>query len=343
MKALQLADFGRMEIVDLQAPEPGPGEVLVRIVATGVCGSDLHGFTGENGRRVPGQVMGHESAGTVAGLGAGVDGLSVGDTVTFNPVVVAEEDVEAYAGREQLSPNKRVVGVTPDIVASFAQRIVVPARNVVPLPPEMPIELGALVEPLAVAVHGVRNAGVQPDDAVVVLGGGPIGQSTVLALQMIGVSRIAVTEVVPSRRALVEELGVTAVDAGAEDAEELVARALGGPADRAIDAVGIEATLRSALRATRIGGTVCLVGMGAPTLTLDAFLISTQERSLVGSFTYSARDFADAAAWIGTAPPQARALISRQVPLAQGPQEFSALAAGDGTPGKVLIRLDEEQ
>lgn len=343
MRALQLADFGRMEVVDLRDPEPGPGEVLIRIAVTGVCGSDLHGFTGENGRRVPGQVMGHESAGTVAALGAGVDGFGIGDPVTFNPVVVADQDTADYAGREQLSPNKRVIGVTPDIVASFAQHIAVPARNVVALPAAMPLELGALIEPLAVAVHAVRNAGVQPGDAVLVVGGGPIGQSTVLALQMLGAGRIAATEVVASRRELIRELGVTAVDAAAEDADAAVAQALGGPADRAIDAVGIEATLRSALRATRTGGTVCLVGMGAPTVALDAFLISTQERALVGSFTYSAQDFADAAAWIGTAPPQARALISRQVPLAQGPAEFAALAAGDGTPGKVLIRLDQEQ
>lgn len=343
MKALRLADFGHMEVVDLPDPEPGPGEVVIRILATGVCGSDLHGFTGETGRRVPGQVMGHESVGTIAGFGADVNGFDVGDPVTFNPVVVPEEDLEAFAGHEQLSPNKRVIGVSPDIVASFAQRITVPARNVVPLPATMPIELGALVEPLAVAVHAVRNTNVQPSDAVLVLGGGPIGQSVVLALQMCGVTRIAVTELVPSRRALVEELGVTAIDAGADDAEESVARALGGPADRAIDAVGIEATVGSALRATKIGGTVCLVGMGAPTLALDAFLISTQERALVGSFTYSAEDFRDAAAWIGSVPPQARALISRQEPLSRGPQVFSALAAGDDTPGKVLIRLDEER
>ncbi|GAB3716133.1 zinc-dependent alcohol dehydrogenase [Nocardiopsis oceani] len=341
MKALRLADYGRMEVVDLPKPEAGPGEVLIRVVATGVCGSDLHGFTGENGRRVPGQVMGHESVGTVEGLGTGVDGLDVGDTVTFNPVVIPEDDVEAFAGREQLSPNKRVIGVTPDIVASFAQRIVVPARNVISLPTAMPVELGALIEPLAVAVHAVRNANVRSTDAVLVLGGGPIGQSVVLALHMLGVSRIAVTEVLPSRRALLDELGVTAVDADGGGAA--IADALGGPADTAIDAVGIGATLNQALNSTRLGGTVCLVGMGAQQLTLDAFLVSTQERAIVGSFTYSAQDFRDAAAWIGSAPPQARSLISRQVPLALAPRAFAELAAGDDTPGKVLIRLDEEQ
>lgn len=341
MKALSLADFGRMEVVDLPDPEPGPGEVLIRVAATGVCGSDLHGYTGETGRRVPGQVMGHESVGTVESLGAGVEGLGAGDTVTFNPVVIPEGDVEAFAGCEQLSPNKRVIGVTPEIVASFAQRIVVPARNVVALPAAMPIELGALIEPLAVAVHAVRNADVRSSDTVLVLGGGPIGQSVVLALQMLGVSRIAVTEVMPSRRALIGELGVAAVDPAGGD--EAIADALGGPADRAIDAVGSEATLNQALRSSRLGATVCLVGMAAKQLTLDAFLVSTQERAIVGSFTYPARDFQDAAAWIGATPPQARSLISRQVPLALAPQAFAELTAGDDTPGKVLIRLDEER
>ncbi|MFC7403825.1 zinc-dependent alcohol dehydrogenase [Georgenia alba] len=342
MKALQLAEFGRMEVVELPDPQPGPGEVLIRVAATGICGSDLHGFTGENGRRIPGQVMGHESVGTVAALGEGVDGLALGDPVTFNPVVVPESDLEAYAGREQLSPNKTVIGVATHVVASFAQLLAVPARNVVPLPADMPLELGALVEPLAVAVHAVRCAGVRATDAVLVTGAGPIGQSVVLALQMLGVSRIVVTEVVASRRALVEQLGVTVVDAAREDVADVVAEALDGPADRAIDAVGIEPTLRLALTATAIGGTVCLVGMGAPRLGLDAFEVSTKERALVGSFTYSAQDFADAAAWIGTAPAQAAALISRQVPLAQGPQAFTDLAAGDDTPGKVLVRLDQE-
>lgn len=179
MKALRLAEFRRMEIVDLPEPNPGPSEVVIRVVATGVCGSDLHGFTGETGRRVPGQVMGHESVGTVANLGPDVDGLRVGDPVTFNPVVVPENDLATFAGREQVSPNKRVIGVTPEIVSSFAQRVVVPARNVVPLPATMPLEYGALVEPLAVAVHAVRAANTRPGDAVLVVGGGPIGQSVV--------------------------------------------------------------------------------------------------------------------------------------------------------------------
>src|SRR3954453_22012737 len=146
MKALVLEDFGRMVVEELPDPDAGPGEVLVSVVATGICGSDLPGYTGENGRRVPGQVMGHEPVGTVAALGAGTEraGLAVGDTVTFNPVVVPESAVEEYAGREQMGPDKHVIGVAPHIVPSFAQLVAVPLRNVGPLPSEMPVEYGAL-------------------------------------------------------------------------------------------------------------------------------------------------------------------------------------------------------
>lgn len=341
MKALTLVEFGRMDVVDLPDPAPQAGEVRIDIVATGICGSDLHGYTGENGRRVPGQVMGHESVGRVSAIGDGVTGFEIGQPATFNPVLVPDDEVEAYAGREQMSPGKRVVGVTADIVASFAQRICLPARNVVPLPDSMPIELGALIEPLAVAVHAVRRAGVQPGDTLLVLGGGPIGQSVVLAAQMAGVSRIVVTETIGTRRELIESLGAQSVDARAEDAGEQIARILDGPADAAIDAVGIEPTVRLALQTTRIGATICLVGMGAPQFTLDAFRISTEERVLVGSFTYSAQDFADAASWMGTAPEQANSLISQQVPLLQGANAFATLAEGAEVPGKVLVRLDQ--
>lgn len=343
MKALQLQDYRKLEIVDVAEPQPEPGEVLIEIFATGICGSDFHGFTGENGRRSPGQIMGHESVGRVADLGESVTGFSIGQPVTFNPVVVPEGDLELYRDREQMSPGKKVIGVTPEMSAGFAQRITVPARNVVPLPESMPLELGTLIEPLAVAVHAVRRAQVVSGMNVLVLGGGPIGQSVVLALQMVGVTNIVVTEMMGSRKQLITELGAHAVDAAAADVADQITEHFSGPADLAIDAVGVEPTLRLALRSTRLGANICLVGMGSPTVSIEAFRISTEERNLIGSFTYSAQDFADAAEWMGSAPRQALGLISRRVPMSAAQEEFTHLADGGDTPGKVLVMLNEEQ
>ncbi|MGV8882459.1 MAG: zinc-dependent alcohol dehydrogenase [Rhodoglobus sp.] len=343
MKALVLKEFGTLTVDELPDAVAGDGEVLIEIIATGICGSDIHGFTGENGRRVPGQVMGHESAGRVVGLGSLTEGsgIELGALVTFNPVVIPESDVEAYAGREQHSPNKYVIGVRQDLVSSFAQLIAVPARNVVALPEGMPALHGALVEPLAVAVHAVRRAHVEAGQSVLVIGGGPIGQSVVLALLMAGVTRIVVSEMEAGRRELNERLGAATIDPTAAPLPDQVLAAFGTLADITIDAVGITRTINDALLATSLGGTVCLVGMGTPKVELDAFRVSTEERSLVGSFTYSAVDFRDAAAWIASAPEVAGELISREVTLAEAHGAFVGLAAHDGTPGKVLVRLDK--
>jgi L-iditol 2-dehydrogenase len=269
-----------------------------------------------------------------------VDGIEVGGPVTFNPVVIPDADVERYAGREQRCPGKYVIGVKQDVVSSFAEYVAVPARNVVPLREDMPIEHGALIEPLAVAVHAVRRVGAGRARSALVVGGGPIGQSVVLALAMEGVEDVVVSEVDPARRALVEQLGARTIDPAAGPVPEQVERLLGQRTDVALDAAGVSASLADALASTVLGASVCLVGMGSPTLELSAFAVSTEERSLVGSFAYSAQDFRDAAQWISTAPAIADELISRQVGLDEAQAAFTGLAAHDGTPGKVLVRLD---
>ena len=147
MKTLALRAFGEMAVQDRPEPTPGAGEVLIRIVATGICGSDLHGITGENGRRRPGQVMGHETVGRVAATGPGVTGFRTGQPVTVNPVLSCQSCGRCATGREHTCPNRRVIGVHPEIVSAFAEFLVAPERNVVSLPAAMPIEYGALVEP----------------------------------------------------------------------------------------------------------------------------------------------------------------------------------------------------
>jgi threonine dehydrogenase-like Zn-dependent dehydrogenase len=339
MQALVLEDFNSMTVQDRPDPVAGPGEVVLAVLATGICGTDLHGFTGENGRRVPGQIMGHETVARVAAVGGSLDDVEVGAIVTVNPVVVPERDAAEWVGREHHHPGKYVIGVKPDVVAAFAQLMVVPARNVVPLPAGMPVEHGALVEPVAVAVHAVRRVDGGTSRSALVVGGGPIGQCLVLALAQAGLRDVLVTEVDPARRALVERLGAIALDPMAGSVADQVTDRLGGPAEVAFDAVGISATMADALSSTRVGGAVCLVGMGLPRVELDAYAVSTMERSLIGSFTYSSDDFRAAVDIVAVAPDVADALVSRVIPLDEAPAAFRALAVGDGTPGKVLVRL----
>jgi threonine dehydrogenase-like Zn-dependent dehydrogenase len=342
MRALVLKDFGRLEVESRPDPIPGYSEVSLRIIATGICGSDIHGFTGKNGRRFPGQIMGHESVGRIDALGEGASdlGLAIGDLATFNPVVIPEEDLDTFEGREQHSPRKRVIGVAPDYVSGFAEIMIVPARNVVVLPSTTPVSLGALIEPLAVAVHAVNRASVRPGDNVFVVGGGPIGQCVALAARKSGAAEVIVSELDEGRRALCERLGLKTLNPDGVEVADQVRATWTRLADVAFDAVGLSGTLRDALLSTKWGGTVCLVGMGSPELQFDAYRVSTDERSLVGSFAYSSAEFRDAAQWVSNGQTELSALISREVPLEQANDAFVGLAQMDGTAGKVLVRLD---
>jgi len=339
MRALVLDDFWKLSVGDIPEPEPGPADALVEIVATGICGSDLHGYTGENGRRVRGQVIGHETVGRVLAVGpeAGVD-YTVGTPVAINPVLWCGECRQCAVGREQACPNKKVVGVTPELRSAFAERMAVPARNLVELPAGMPVEHGALVEPLAVGYHALVRGGCSPGEAVLVLGGGPIGQACALAARRLGADRVAVSEPAPHRRELNARLGAAVVDPSAtDDLPAAVRAALDGEPTLVVDAVGSPETLAAAFACAPIGATVVLVGMAAPTLDVAAYEISTKERSVVGSFCYSAAEFRDTAQWAATVPDALDALIEGRTDLDGGPASFEALARGTAQASKILV------
>lgn len=337
MLALVLRGDYDIAVEERPDPQPEPGQVVIDVIATGICGSDFHGYSGENGRRHPGQVMGHETVGRIGRLGDGVTGLEPGQLVTVNPVMSCGSCPECGSGHEQWCTRRVVLGVAPEISAAFADQVAVPAANVVPLPEEMPEELGALVEPMAVGWHAVRRGQAGPEDRVLVIGGGPIGQACVLAARRIGVSALGVSDVSASRRELCAQLGATVIDPGAESLTEAVIARLGGPATLVVDAVGITPTVADAFAASGLGARIVLVGMGAPRLDLSAYAISTQERTVIGSFTYNAREFVETAAWVGSVPAGIEALVDGRVGWDQAPQSFDDLARGRSAASKILV------
>lgn len=345
MRALVYHGPWQLGVEQVPTPVPREREVLVRVHAVGICGSDVHGFTGENGRRRPGQVMGHEVAGRVEAVGDEVPtglGLTPGTPVTVNPLIACGSCGPCRAGTEQSCGRRRIVGVTPEIVSAFADMLVVPAGNVYPLSAAVPLEHGALVEPLAVGYHAARRGEVRTDDRVLVIGGGPIGQACILGARRLGATRLAVTEPNAARRSLAASLGAVPVDPGAVDVRDAVPDALGAPASVVIDAVGTTASLADAVRVTDFGARMVLVGMGAPRVDLSAYAISTEERTLVGSFCYPAREFADTVAWVGSNPPELTSLIDGRVGLDDAPQAFADLADGATGLSKVLVLPESE-
>ena len=203
MRALVLRDFYDIAVEERPEPQPRPGEVVVAVIATGICGSDFHGYSGENGRRHPGQVMGHETVGRIDELGSGVAELAVGQLVTINPGDVAAARCAACRDDQQQWCSRRVVlGVTPEISAAFADRVAVRAENIVSLPESMPAELGALVEPWQWATTRYAVVTATADDRVLVIGGGPIGQACLLAARRLGSRQSGRVRCQPSRRDL---------------------------------------------------------------------------------------------------------------------------------------------
>jgi threonine dehydrogenase-like Zn-dependent dehydrogenase len=337
VKALVLRGSYDIAVEDRPDPKAGPDDVVISVIATGICGSDFHGYSGENGRRHPGQVMGHETVGRIDELGANVTDLAVGQLVTLNPVLGCGECAACRDGQQQWCSRRVVLGVAPEISAAFADRVAVRASNVVALPEEMPEELGALVEPLSVGYHAVRRGGASADDRVLVIGGGPIGQACLLAARRVGVSNLVVSDVSPSRRDLCAKLGAQVIDPSAEKIADAVTARLGGAATLVIDAVGVTPTVTDAFAASGLGSRIVLVGMGSPRLDLDAYAVSTGERTLIGAFTYTADDFAQTAAWVGTVPDGIEALIDGRVGWDGAPQSFEDLARGRSAASKILV------
>ncbi len=337
MKALVFEGPHHITVQERPDPEPGPGEIALSVIATGICGSDLHGYTGENGRRFAGQVMGHETVGRVAALGADVAAPPVGSLVTVNPVIACGQCPACLAKCEQRCPTRRVIGVDPSISSAFAERMVVPARNVVILPLDLPADLGALVEPLSVGYHAARRGGVTGGSAVLVIGGGPIGQAAALGARRLGAD-VVVSELAPSRAELVRQLGFPVLDPAGDLAAQ-VERALGRLPEIVIDAVAINPTLAQALTVSGVGATIVMVGMGSPRIELAAFTISTEERTVVGSFCYGSVEFADTAQWVAEHADELSPLIDGSVDIDGAAKAFADLADGTSTASKIVVRL----
>lgn len=328
MRALVFHGPGDMRVEEVPDPVPTGDEVLLRVTATGICGSDLHGYTGETGRRHPGQIMGHETVGRVVGTGA---------IATVNPVIGCGACRDCDAGVEQWCSRRRIIGVEPAIPAAFAELMVVPARNVVELPSTMGEQFGALVEPLAVGYHAAGRGEVTSDDRVLVIGGGPIGQACALGARRLGATAIVVSEPNPSRRALVSKLDLVVVDSGL--VKQTAPDLLGGPATVVLDAVGTSTSLTDAFAVASLGARIVLVGMNAPEVTLAAYAVSTHERSIIGSFCYSTHEFRQTAEWVAAGPSGLEHLIEGRTSLDGAPDAFAGLASGDLDASKILVLL----
>ncbi len=292
MKALASFRLQEVGVVELPRPEAREGELLIRIHACGICGSDVHGYDGSTGRRLPPIVMGHEAAGVVESVGSGVTEFGVGDRVTFDSTVYCGKCFYCKRGEVNLCDDREVVGVSTPLfkrMGAFAEYVAVPARIAYKLPDGMPFAHAALIEAVSVAVHAVGLTPIALDDTVVVVGAGMIGLLTLQAARLAGAGRVFVMDVDETRLELARKLGATATfntqgDAAArESVAEIVEMTHGRGADAALECVGATAPVRLALDSVRKGATATLVGNVAPTIELGLQSTVTRQIRLQGS------------------------------------------------------------
>ncbi|MEU5698319.1 L-idonate 5-dehydrogenase [Streptomyces aurantiacus] len=334
---------GDLRVDELPPPSAGPGEALVAVRYGGVCGSDLHywrhGGVGDFKLREP-MVLGHEVVGTVLSYGAGVAGPSApGTAVAVHPATPCGVCPECADGRRNVCRDTRYLGSaarTPHVQGGFAARVVVPAEQLRPLPPGLPLRRAALAEPLSVALHAVGRAGEVRGRHVLVTGAGPIGCLVVAAAKAAGAARVTVTDLLP--RAL--EYAVAAGADVAVRADDPASPDWPSEVDAAVEASGVAAGLDTCLRLVRRGGVVVQLGMLPPGQSLfPGNLVVSREIELRGAFRFDA-EFDDALALLA-AEPRLDSLISAVVPLAEAESAF-ALAANRAASCKVLLDFGEE-
>lgn len=340
MKALLLSKYKHLELADLPEPATAPGEVLVRVAACGICGSDVHGYDGSSGRRIPPIVMGHEAAGEIAAVGPGVTGLRAGDRVTFDSTVSCGSCAYCRRGDINLCQARQVLGVSCGDyrrAGAFAEYIAVPAHIVYPLPENLSFPEAAMLEAVAVALHAVALTNdVESCDALVV-GAGMIGLLLLQVLRAAQASRIIVVDVDPSRLDLAKKLGADlTLTAGAGLARKIQETTGGQGVDVALEAVGRNETVETAIDSVRKGGTVTLVGNIAPEISLPLQKVVTRQIRLQGSCA-SAGEYPQAIDLMARGEVDVKSMITAVAPLAEGPQWFERLYAKEPNLLKVVL------
>jgi len=340
MKALLLSKYRQLEMAEVPTPSAGAGEVLIRVGACGICGSDVHGYDGSSGRRIPPIVMGHEAAGRIATVGAGVTGLAQGDRVTFDSTIYCGACGYCKRGEVTLCDHRQVLGVSCGDyrrAGAFAEFVTVPARVVYKLPESVSFAEAAMLEAVAVAIHAVSLAEISAESAVLVVGAGTIGVLILQALRAAGCKRVFVSDVDATRLIMAKELGAADVfRADGDVVPQILQRTGGVGVDVALEAVGRNETVSAAIASVRKGGTVVLVGNISPDVTLPLQKVVTRQIRLQGSCA-SAGEYPQAIKLMARGAIRVKPLITAVAPLAEGPQWFERLYAREPNLMKVVL------
>jgi len=340
MKALVLEEYNKFVLKEVEKPQIQPDEVLVRIQACSICGSDVHGMDGSTGRRIPPVIMGHEAAGIIEQVGEKVKGWNAGDRVTFDSTLYCGECEFCKRGEVNLCDNRRVFGVSCGeyrFNGAFAEYAAVNQRILYKLPEEVSFLQAAMIEPLSIAVHAVRVSNIAQDQDVAVVGTGMIGLLLVQVLAAKGCRKLIAVDVDDDKLALAKRFGATHIVNSKGDAvKEILDITQGRGLDASFEAVGIEVTGNIAIKSLRKGGTAVLVGNLSAMESLPVQAIVTRQLSVLGSCA-SAGEYDECIQLIAEKKVDVEAFVSASAPLDEGSEWFKRLYAKEPGLMKVIL------
>lgn len=341
MKALVWTEPEKMVMETVVEPVPAEDEVLIRVEAVGICGSEIEGYLGHNSLRVPPLIMGHEFCGRVVASGQRVDHLSSGQKVVVNPLQSCGSCQQCRKGFPQLCASRQIVGVHRP--GAFGELVVVPASGVVPVENEMNAFRAALAEPLACSLRATRRAMSRHfSPNVLIIGAGGIGILCAKVAKLLGAGKVIIADTQPERLTIARD---TACDATVNPATEDLAKATAQLAgddgiDVVIDAAGFQPTRAAALALVNPGGTVMNIGLGIDETNLRINHLIRSEIEVLGSFCYTQQDFYDAVKLLveGRVTEQGWTEIR---PLAAGDEAFRDLTGGKVKNGKIFLSMED--
>jgi len=345
MKALLLSGKKQLEMTQIPVPEIGGEDLLVRVAACGICGSDVHGYDGSTGRRIPPIVMGHEAAGVIEEVGGEVRGFAKGDRITFDSTVYCGKCGFCRAGKINLCDNRRVLGVSCGDYrrnGCFAEFVSIPQHIAYKLPDDLSFEHAAMVEAVSIAVHAVGRAaqagGVLGSSAVVV-GAGMIGQLIVQTLRTAGCGELIAVDLDDARLAVARKFGADhTFNAKASGAvEQIKALTQGHGAEIVFEAVGSGPSIEMAINVARKGSRIILVGNLSPKVEMPLQAIVTRELTLLGTCA-SCGEYPACLELMSRGKIDVRSLLSATAPLEQGAQWFERLYNHEAGLMKVILR-----
>jgi 2-desacetyl-2-hydroxyethyl bacteriochlorophyllide A dehydrogenase len=341
MKALVLTGPQRVEMKDLPQPEPGPGEVLLRVAAAGICGSDVHGFLGHSPRRKPGLVLGHEAVATVADAHPTVADREslLGRRVYVNPLISCGSCPACLSGRQNTCRSWRLLGMDR-VHGAYADYVCVPAAQVLPVSDHVDACDAVLAEPLANLVHCFRVAVAEHPHAMAVFGAGTMGALMLMVARLRGVQRLFAVDRNAERLAVARELGAELTlnpDEGDVSARLRDATA-GDGVDCCLDAVGAAATRQAAVASCRRGGRIMLLGLAENESSLPFVDMIRNEQSIATSFAYTPRDFLDSVRLIESGRVSLRRW-SECRPLEEGQAAFMKMTHDPGATLKLVLNV----